>query len=67
LHGAADMAIEREIAEHTITLTGPEEELRRRDQQLLGAQLGEEAYFAAYQAGGRLSPAEAVAVALGTA
>ena len=64
LHGAADTAIAREIAEHTIAWSDAEQDLRQRTQDKLRMLLGELEYQDAYQAGAGLPTIDAVALAL---
>ena len=64
LHGAADAAIAREIAEHTISWSDAEQDLRQRTQDKLRMLLGEPEYQDAYQAGAGLPTIDAVALAL---
>jgi predicted ATPase/class 3 adenylate cyclase len=64
LHGAADADIAAAVEIGAIGMTAPEQDLRERDQARLRAELGDAAYRQAYAAGGMLSPAEAVELAL---
>jgi predicted ATPase/class 3 adenylate cyclase len=64
LHGAADVAIEREIAEHTISMSAAELDLRQREQACLRQLMGEQSYQDTYRAGAALPRADAVTLAL---
>jgi tetratricopeptide (TPR) repeat protein len=65
LHGAADAAIEAALALGTIGWSPPEQRLRETEQARLRERMGDAAYEAAAKAGARLSPAQAIELALG--
>ncbi len=65
LHGAGDADIAASLELRVINWSAAEQELRQRDQDRLRETLGEAAYQEAYQAGARLSLAQAIEVALG--
>ncbi len=65
LHGAADSAIGAGLAARTMLWSEAEQEMQEREQARLRGQLGETAYLAAHRDGERLTPAEAVELALG--
>ncbi len=64
LHGAADVAIARELADHTISWSAAERRLQQREQDQLREMMGEQAYRDACRAGAGLSVSDAVALAL---
>ncbi len=64
LHGTADAGIEAGLGDRTIWWSATEESLRVAEQDRLRKQLGDMVYGDAYQAGRRLSTAQAVELAL---
>jgi predicted ATPase/class 3 adenylate cyclase len=65
LHGAADKAMNAALAVGSISWSGPEQELREREQGSLRRAMGDEAYAAAFRSGAGLSRSQAVDLALG--
>ncbi len=65
LHGAADKDMNVAIAVGSITWSGPEQELREREQGSLRRLMGDEAYDAGFRSGAQLSRSQAVDLALG--
>ncbi len=64
LLGAADADIAAAIKLGTIQMTAPEQEMRERETRALQAAMGKAEFDSAYRAGSRLSPAQAVELAL---
>ena len=65
LHGAADQEMSAAIEVGSITWSGPERDLREREQGALRELMGGEAYDAGYRSGAGLSRSQAVELALG--
>jgi hypothetical protein len=65
LHGAADQEMSAAIEIGSITWSGPERDLREREQGALRELMGGEAYDAGYRSGAGLSRSQAVELALG--
>jgi predicted ATPase/class 3 adenylate cyclase len=65
LHGAADKDMSAALAIGSITWSGPEQELREREQGSLRRLMGDEAYDAGFREGAKLSRSQAVDLALG--
>jgi predicted ATPase/class 3 adenylate cyclase len=65
LHGAADQEMSAAIEVGSITWSGPERDLREREQGALRELMGSEAYDAGYRSGAGLSRSQAVELALG--
>jgi predicted ATPase/class 3 adenylate cyclase len=65
LHGSADKEMSVSLAVGTIMWSGPEQELREREQASLRELMGDEAYEAGFRSGAWLSRSQAVDLALG--
>jgi predicted ATPase/class 3 adenylate cyclase len=67
LHGAADKVMAAALEAGSIIWSGPEQQLREREQGGLRALMGARAYDAGFRSGAGLSPSQAVDLALGRA
>jgi predicted ATPase/class 3 adenylate cyclase len=65
LHGAADKEMGVALEVGSISWSGPEQELREREQASLRRLMGDEAYQAGFRSGATLSRSQAVDLALG--
>ncbi len=65
LHGAADIQMSVALAVGSIIWSGPEQELREREQAGLRGLMGDEAYQAGFRSGAGLSRSQALDLALG--
>jgi predicted ATPase/class 3 adenylate cyclase len=65
LHGAAERLMSAAIEVGLITWSGPEQQLRDREQATLRQLMGDEAYEAGFRSGAGLSRSQAVELALG--
>ena len=65
LHGAADKEMSVSVEVGTIIWSGPEQDLREREQSSLRRLMGDEAYQAGFRSGAQLSRSQAVDLALG--
>jgi predicted ATPase/class 3 adenylate cyclase len=65
LHGAADREMSAALAIGSISWSGPEQELREREQASLRRLMGDDAYEAGFRSGAALSRSQGVDLALG--
>jgi hypothetical protein len=65
LHGAADTEMSVALEVGSISWSGPEQELREREQASLRRLMGDEAYQAGFRSGAKLSRSQGVDLALG--
>jgi predicted ATPase/class 3 adenylate cyclase len=65
LHGAADTEMDVALEVGSISWSGPEQELREREQAGLRRLMGDEAYQAGFSSGAKLSRSQGVDLALG--